>query len=106
MQPVPLELRLCPPQLLIGRPVTEQLVDQVRHLLLKLLWAHPVAGAGIAEAERVAADQAHSRGARTLGVLGAADQLLVQPRSLAMPKDAERQVQRVEILAAARRQPP
>src|SRR4249920_3480012 len=59
VQPVPLELRLGSPQLLLGRPIGEQLINDLHHFLLEVLGAHAIASPGIAEAERVATDEAH-----------------------------------------------
>src|SRR4029453_1818971 len=98
-----LELSFGTPQLVLSWPVADQLVDQLHGFLLQLLGTDAVSRTGIAEAERIAADQVHRGGAGALGVLGTTDQLLVQPRRLTMAQDAECQVERVEMVRSTRR---
>ena len=102
MQPMALELGFGSSQLVLGWSVGDQLIDQLDDFLLKLLGADAVSSPRIAEAERVATNQAHRGCSGALGVLGTTDQLLVQPRRLTVPEDAEGEVECIEIPAAAR----
>src|SRR5215216_7008083 len=101
-----LELCLGSSQLVLGRSVVDQLIDQLDDFLLKLLGVDAVPSARIAEAERVATDQPHRGRSGALGVLGPADQLFVQPRRLAVPEDAKGEVDCIEIRTPTRGQPP
>src|SRR5687767_15792292 len=97
MQPMPLELRFGSPQLILGWRVADQLIDQLDDLLLQLLRGDAVSSPRIAEAERVATNQTHGRRSGAFCLLGTTDQVLMEPRCLTVPEDAEGEVDCIEI---------